>query len=89
MKPGSEYPIPNTYGTDQYGAPGHTTDWAMTRDLADAGFEGETVEVPTGVLTHQIRSMVLRNALGQIVATWDERRWWIPDESHQAAHRVI
>jgi hypothetical protein len=75
MKPGREYPIPNRYGTDQYGAPGHTTDWATTRDLADAGFGREE------------RTMVLRNALGQIVATWDKRRWWTPDES-RAGHRV-
>src|SRR4051794_31919405 len=46
--------------------------------------EGEQ-EITTGVadqMIAQARYHVLRDAGGKIVATWDEGRWWTPEESN-------
>jgi hypothetical protein len=37
----------------------------------------------------EARSFVLRNPTGKIVATWDEGRWWTPEESAEFTRQLI
>jgi hypothetical protein len=37
----------------------------------------------------QLKVPVLRDATGQLVATWDEGRWWTPAESAEYLRRLV
>jgi len=40
-------------------------------------------------LMRAARVPVLRDPVGRIVATWDEGRWWTPDESAEFLRRIV
>jgi hypothetical protein len=53
---------------------------------------GETVLVDPQLASDILREMpalVLCDPEGAIVATWDEGRWWTPDESAEFVRRII
>lgn len=64
------YPVEDFGGPD--GKPVATAD-----ELEEAGFAGRLREIDG----HGVVYSVLHDEDGTIVATWDEGRWWTPEES--------
>lgn len=71
--------ISQEYPVEKYGTWAHATERANWQELNDAGFDrpGE------GPIINGEKPLffVLRNIDGDIVASWDEGRWWTPRES--------
>jgi hypothetical protein len=76
--------IPNTYA--EWGVenvpPGHTVEVVRMAELKAAGFQYPPSSSPL--------YQMLCDPDGYIVATWDEGRWWSPDEwdAHSDARRA-
>ncbi len=53
--------------------------------------EGEQVIGPetAAQILRQARVLVLRDPQGNIVATWDEGRWWTPEESDEFTRQLV
>jgi hypothetical protein len=53
--------------------------------------EGEQVIGPdvAAQLLRQSKFLVLRDPQGTIVATWDEGRWWTPEESAEFTRQLV
>ena len=93
---GEQLPIGKAYAFGQEGAEGFSTQWIQADDpeITEAGFkvaityvdipaEGErriVFEPPTPD-AKPVSYLYLRDPEGKLVATWDEGRWWTPEES--------
>jgi hypothetical protein len=71
---------------------GYSTEWIPPRDprVTEAGFTAAEVWVGDGRVTYEERPgaklaayLFLLDPENALVATWDEGRWWTPDESDQ------
>lgn len=74
---GEQYPVAD------YGTPSPDMQGATWGELNEAGFDRPD-PAPAIEIDGEVRELffyVLRDAEGQIVATWDEGRWWTPAES--------
>ncbi len=56
--------------------------------IVEDGEQMLPIEVVDQVM-RQARHRVLRDPHGEIVATWDEGRWWTPSESGEFTRRLV
>jgi hypothetical protein len=75
---------------------GFTESGASFAELQAAGFHEDTRDAEDGhaddptlarIILNE-RFQVLRDPNGTIVATWDEGRWWTPEESAEFSRRA-
>lgn len=97
---GEDLPIGKTYPYPQDDLPeGFTAEWIRADDpqLEEAGFtpvhiyvteDGRGVFEPPHPDAVPASFGYLRNPVGKLVATWDEGRWWTPEES-EAFHLML
>lgn len=59
--------------------------------LSEMLVEGRQMVEPdtAALLLRHAKLKVLRDTQGRIVATWDEGRWWTPEESDEFSRRIL
>jgi hypothetical protein len=82
---GQKYPV-EVYGVPWATLGGYTTESLDAKQMDEAGFPGrggaDLIDqngkvIPAGLILF----IGLGNTEGEVVATWDEGRWWTPQES--------